>query len=171
MYCEGSDVRHLMQIITGSPGGAGVRDPPAHAGGARDWVWSLGGEDPLEEEVATHSSTLAWRIPWTEEPGGLQSMGSQSQAGLSDWATHTQITYHSPAHLGWTPRLSHGVALLTSLTSFPTIFSPLPCLHQPRPSACMLYPCSPRGLGPDAPASRCLCGSPPSLTSFLLKAC
>ena len=37
----------------------------------------LGGEDPLEKEMATHSSTLAWKIPWTEEPGGLQSMGSQ----------------------------------------------------------------------------------------------
>ena len=42
------------------------------------WVRSLGWEDPLEEEMATHSSILAWRIPWTEEPGGLQSMGSQS---------------------------------------------------------------------------------------------
>ena len=41
------------------------------------WVRSLGREDPQEEEMATHSSTLAWRIPWTEEPGGLQSMGSQ----------------------------------------------------------------------------------------------
>ena len=41
------------------------------------WVRSLGLEDPLEEEMATHSSTLAWRIPWREEPGGLQSMGSQ----------------------------------------------------------------------------------------------
>ena len=41
------------------------------------WVQSLGWEDPLEKEVATHSSILAWRIPWTEEPGGLQSMGSQ----------------------------------------------------------------------------------------------
>ena len=40
-------------------------------------VRSLGGEDPLEEEMATHSSTLAWEIPWTEEPGGLQTMGSQ----------------------------------------------------------------------------------------------
>ena len=40
-----------------------------------NWVWSLGQEDPLEEGMATHSSTLAWRIPWTEEPGGLQSMG------------------------------------------------------------------------------------------------
>ena len=42
------------------------------------WVRSLVWEDPLEEEMATHSSILAWRIPWTEEPGGLQSMGSQS---------------------------------------------------------------------------------------------
>ena len=41
------------------------------------WVRSLGWEDPLEKEMATHSSILAWRIPWTEESGGLQSMGSQ----------------------------------------------------------------------------------------------
>ena len=41
------------------------------------WVHSLGREDPLEKETATHSSILAWRIPWTEEPGGLQSMGLQ----------------------------------------------------------------------------------------------
>ena len=40
-------------------------------------VQSLGQEDPLEKEMATHSSILAWRIPWTEEPGGLQFMGSQ----------------------------------------------------------------------------------------------
>ena len=41
------------------------------------WVRSPGREDPLEKEMATHSSTLAWKVPWTEEPGGLQSMGSQ----------------------------------------------------------------------------------------------
>ena len=41
------------------------------------WVQSLGWEDPLEESMATHSSVLAWRIPWTEEPAGLQSTGSQ----------------------------------------------------------------------------------------------
>ena len=41
------------------------------------WVQALGWEDPLEEGMATHSSILAWRIPWTEEPRGLQSMGSQ----------------------------------------------------------------------------------------------
>ena len=40
-------------------------------------VRSLGQEDPLEKEMATHSSILAWKVPWTEEPGGLQSMGSQ----------------------------------------------------------------------------------------------
>ena len=41
------------------------------------WVQSLGSEDPLEKGTATHSSILAWRFPWTEEPGGLQSLGSQ----------------------------------------------------------------------------------------------
>ena len=41
------------------------------------WVQSLGQEDPLEKEMAAHSSILAWRIPWTEEPGRLQTMGSQ----------------------------------------------------------------------------------------------
>ena len=46
------------------------------------WVCSLGQKDPLEKEMATHSSILAWEIPWTEEPGGLQSMGSQSQTDL-----------------------------------------------------------------------------------------
>ena len=51
-----------------------VKNPPASA---RDTVRSLGREDPLEEGMATHSSILAWRIPWTEEPGGLQSVGSQ----------------------------------------------------------------------------------------------
>ena len=49
------------------------------------WVQSLGQEDPLDKEMATHSSILAWEISWTKEPGKLQSMGSQkSQAQLSD---------------------------------------------------------------------------------------
>ena len=48
-------------------------------------VRSLGGEDPLEEEMATHSGILAWETPWTEEPGGLQSMGvAKNQTQLSD---------------------------------------------------------------------------------------
>ena len=59
-------------------------------------IWSLGREDGLEEGMATHSSILTWRIPWTEEPGGLQSTGSQ-RAG-QDWATNTFnlcIFYHN----------------------------------------------------------------------------
>ena len=55
-------------------------------------IRSLGWEDPLEKGKATHSSTLAWRIPWTEEPGGLQSMGSQSQTQLSDFTFTFQNT-------------------------------------------------------------------------------
>ena len=52
-------------------------------------VQSLGWEDPLEKEMATHSSILAWKISWTEESGGLQSMGSQSVG--HDWATNTYL--------------------------------------------------------------------------------
>ena len=48
------------------------------------WAGSLGWEDPLEKVMATHSIILAWKIPWTEEPGGLKSMGSQSWTQLSD---------------------------------------------------------------------------------------
>jgi len=51
-----------------------VKNLPANAG---DQIRSLGWDNPLEEDMATHSSVLAWRLPWTEEPGGLQSIGSQ----------------------------------------------------------------------------------------------
>ena len=54
------------------------------------WIWSLCQEDPLEKEMATYSSILAWKIPWAEEPGGLQSMGSQ-RAG-HDLAAEQQQT-------------------------------------------------------------------------------
>ena len=58
-----------------------IKNPPAMQD---TWVRSLGQEDALEEDMATHSSILAWRIPWTEEPGGLQSLGWQSWTQLSD---------------------------------------------------------------------------------------
>ena len=54
-----------------------VKNPPANAGDIRDVVQSLGWEDPLEDSMATHSNILAWRIPWAEKPGRLQSMGPQ----------------------------------------------------------------------------------------------
>ena len=90
--CNGGQAIHH---ILGFPDGTVVTDLPASAGSPRDTVQSLGQEDPLEKEMATHSSILAWRIPWTEEPGRLQFMGSKE----SDTAKHTQtstnfITYY-----------------------------------------------------------------------------
>ena len=58
------------------PSGSSAKNLPAQQ---EKWVWPLDQEDPLEKEMATHSSILAWEIPWTEEPGRLQSMGLQSQ--------------------------------------------------------------------------------------------
>ena len=58
------------------------------------WVWFLGWEDPLEKEMAIHSSILAWKIPWTEETGELQSMGSQ-ESDTTEWLNHH---YHHGIH-------------------------------------------------------------------------
>ena len=67
----------LSNNIRDFPGDSVVRNSPANAGDARDLGWIPGLEDPLEKEMATYSSILAWKIAWTEEPGGLQSMGLQ----------------------------------------------------------------------------------------------
>ena len=72
-----------------------VKNPPAIQ---ETQVRSLGREDPLEEGMTTHSSILAWRIPWTEEPGGLQSTGSQRIG--HDWATNTPTHYYGRRR-GW----------------------------------------------------------------------
>ena len=63
--------------------------------GPEMWVQSLGQEDPLEKEKAAHSSILAWRIPWTEEPGGVQATGSKRVG--HDWVANTQNTQPFPA--------------------------------------------------------------------------
>ena len=86
-------------------------------------VQSLGREDPLEKEMAIHSSTIAWKIPWTEEPGRLQSMGSQRVG--HDWATSIS--------------LSHFHCKFVSL-NLPHLFLPFP--HSPplwQPLDCFLY--------------------------------
>ena len=72
----------------GFPGNSNVKNPTAMQ---ETRVWSLGREDPLEKEMAPHSSVFAWRIPWTEEPGGLQSMGLQSWTQLSDSQFYNQF--------------------------------------------------------------------------------
>ena len=64
-------------MVGGFPGGSVIKNPSANAGDTENKGSILNREESLEEEMATHSSILAWRIPWTEEPGGLQSIGSQ----------------------------------------------------------------------------------------------
>ena len=63
------------------------------------WVQSLGREGPLEEDMATHSSVLAWRMPWTEEPGGLQSMGLQRVGHV--WVINTLIEFTFGRRIEW----------------------------------------------------------------------
>ena len=72
-------------------------------------AWSLGQKDPLEKRMSTHSSILAWRIPWTEELGGLQSMGLQRV--IHNWATHTHtlskvcgVMFWLTCNMAWSPQ-------------------------------------------------------------------
>ena len=59
------------------------------------WVESVGWEDPREKEMATHSSILAWEIPWTEEPGGAYNPWGRKESDTTEGLTHTSITLHS----------------------------------------------------------------------------
>ena len=102
-----------------------VKNPPAMQKSQKlMWVPSLGWEDPLEEEMATHSSILSWKIPWAEEPGGLQSMGLQRIE--HDWAeqslpegtsSSTEVINSAPCSY---PTLC---SFVTIVTSTETIFA------------------------------------------------
>ena len=65
-----------------------VKNPPANIGDIETWVWSMGQQDPLKKGMATLSSILAWRIPWTDEPGGLYSPWGHTESNT------TEATYH-----------------------------------------------------------------------------
>ena len=113
-----------------------VKNPPAVQ---ETWIRSLGWEDALEEGMATHSSILAWRIPRTEEPGGLQCMGLQRVR--DNWATKHSTAQYSIVYiisrllyafiLCWTLRLFHVLAIVNaaaaakSLQSCPTLCDPI----------------------------------------------
>ena len=92
------------------------------------WVWCLGQQDPLGEEMATHSSIIAWRIPWTEELGGLQSMGSQRVG--HNWRT-------ACTHIAFTLYLVQfrGSVMSDSLWPHGLQHVRLPC-PSPTPGAC-----------------------------------
>ena len=76
-----------------------VKNPPAVQEMYETWVGFLGQEDPLEEDMATNCSILAWRIPWTEEPGGLQSTRSQRVGHTEEYVLNdslvTEIYFHN----------------------------------------------------------------------------
>ena len=80
------------------------------------WVRSLSLEDPLEKRTATHSRFLAWRVPWTEEPGRLQSTGSQSQTGLNDFHFSYQFSVKQ-------------LIFQMSILRFPFLSFSIPSLH------------------------------------------
>ena len=101
----------------GFQGGSVVKNTHLPMQKAREMrIWSLGQEDPLEKKTATHSSTFAWKIPWTEEPGGQQSTGWQRIG--HDWATkqtHTLTHTHSHTH-SHTHTLTHTLTLTHTYT-------------------------------------------------------
>ena len=83
---------HFMMVYWrgwGFPGGSAVNNPPAVQEPQELWVRSLGQEDPLEEGMTTHSGILAWTVPWTEKPGGLQYTGLQRVR--HDWSYFTHL--------------------------------------------------------------------------------
>ena len=92
-------IRFLDEVIRGFLVAQKIKRLPAMQ---ENWVRSLGQEDPLEKEMATHSSTVAWKISWTEKPGRLQSTGSQRVG--QDWATSLSFSW------GWSPH--DGISLL-----------------------------------------------------------
>ena len=79
--------------LTCFPGGTSGKEPTCQCRRHETWVRSLGQEDPLEKEMATHSSILAWRILWTEEPGRSQSMGSRRVRHNRETNTHTKTEF------------------------------------------------------------------------------
>ena len=104
----GEETGYTLQYSWASLVAQTVKNLPAIR---KTWVQSLGWEDPLEKEMATHSSILAWRIPWTEEPGRLQSTGSQRIG--HDWMTFTaplendlEISYKTNIHLLYVHKIS-----------------------------------------------------------------
>ena len=86
------------QLSLGFPGASVVKNLPAMQELQEAWVRSLGQEDPLEEEIATHSNILTWKIPWTEEPGRLQSLGSKRVG--HNLATNTYTWKGTPLCVG-----------------------------------------------------------------------
>ena len=106
----------------GFPGGSVVKKSPAVQEPHKTWVQFLGQKDPLEEEIVTHSSTLAWRIPWTEESDRLQSIGV-----TESWTWLKWLSMHTWTRVRNHPVLSEGPSLQqfsSHLKAHPNMFWP-----------------------------------------------
>ena len=102
-----NEVNGPLRSGLGFPGGSVAKNLPATEELQETWVWSLGWEDPLEEGMAIHSSIFGWRIPWTEEPGGPQSTGSQRVR--HEWSDLACL------HTRSGPKSGHAVTLFLSV--------------------------------------------------------
>ena len=112
------------------------------------WVPSLGWEDPLEKEMATHSSILAWKIPWTEEPGGLQRVEHNRATSLSHTCAHTHqpiafknlngIPFIVLCDLKFSFNNSLSVQFSSVVQSCPTLCNPMDCSTPGPPVHCQL---------------------------------
>ena len=99
---------HFQSVIWGFPGGSAVKNLPAMK---ENLIRTLGGEKPLEKEMATHSSILAWRIPWTEEPGRL--WGPWGHRVRHDWVTNTRtLTFSDLSSKGFINSSSNSLLFL-----------------------------------------------------------
>ena len=141
----------------GFPGGS-VKNPPA---AQQTRVQSLGREDPLEKAVAIHSTILAWRIPWTEEPGGLQSMVSQ-RVGHECTGKSRAVSCGVIAPFFWV--LVHKVLLYPSRVYFPVLCKFLRLYggvngHLLQEGLCHTQDCRTQSL--------CPCGIPPPTCTFI----
>ena len=105
-----------------------MKNPPANAGDARDLGSSLGQENPLEREMATHSSILDWRIPWTEEPGGLPSTTERLSTALlvknRKETQHEETGFSSPTSSGALPFYIYSTTLIVGTSGHPNRQTP-----------------------------------------------
>jgi len=149
------------------PIGSAVKNPPAIQETQQIQVRSLGPEDPLEKEMAIHSSILAWEIPWTEEPGGLQSVGSQRvRQNRATQHTHTHSSTHaSPPFLPipglGLPWWSSGLDCTSNARGMGSV------LLGEDPTCCVAWPSPKRNPPPitdlhlPSPEHKCILGSKP----------